>query len=318
MIKANSTAFLFPGQGSQFVGMGRELCEAYAEARQVFAEADEILGYPLSRIAWEGPEALLNDTIHTQPALMTHSVAALRVFQKHYRGITPAYAAGHSMGELSALVATGALPFPEALLLARRRGELMKAAGELAPGGMAAILGLDIPTLEAVCAEASTPEETVQVANDNCPGQVVISGAEAALERALKGAQAAGAKRAVRLAVSIAAHSPLMRPAQQEFNRAVETAPIQDPRYPIMGNVSAQPLTTAEEIRADLRAQLTSRVRWTESIQYLLEKGVSVLIELGSGSVLTGLLKRINREAVGVAVGTPADLANLKNVISGD
>jgi [acyl-carrier-protein] S-malonyltransferase len=176
---------------------------------------------------------------------------------------------------------------------------------------MAAILGLDIPALENICSQASSEQEIVQVANDNCPGQVVISGANAALDRALVLAQAAGARRAVRLAVSIAAHSPLMENAQADFNQAVDSAPITDPVVPMIGNVNASPLTSADQIRGDLRGQLTHRVRWTESIQYLAERGVTHYLELGSGSVLLGLVKRIHREGIGVALGAPPDFEKL-------
>ncbi len=291
--------------------MGCELAEAYPIARAAFTEADILLDFPLSTLAWDGPEAELNDTINTQPALMVHSIAALRTFQERFPTFEPAYVAGHSMGELSALVASGALPFSEALRLVRRRGELMKRAGDESPGGMAAILGLDIPTLEALCAQASAPGEIVQVANDNCPGQVVISGARPALERAVQLAQGAGARRAVVLAVSIAAHSPLMLSAQADFTQAVKAAPIKDPRLPIVGNVTARPLTTAGAIREDLQAQLTSRVRWTETIRYLADQGVTTFVEIGSGSVLAGLVKRIVREATTLTLGTPADFEKL-------
>lgn len=301
------TALLFPGQGSQALGMGKALADAFPAARQVFEQADDLLGFALSRLAWDGPEEMLNDTLNTQPALLVHSIAALRVLEQTQPGITPAFVAGHSMGEISALVGAGALDFPEALQLARTRGVLMKQAGEINPGGMAAILGLDIPVLEQVCAEASSAEEIVQVANDNCPGQVVISGASAALDRALPLAQQAGARRAVRLAVSIAAHSPLMLHAQADFNRAVDAAPIRDPHIPLVGNVTAAPLLDAGHIRSDLQAQLTHRVRWTETIQHFASQGVTHYLELGSGSVLIGLVKRIHREGVGLPLGTPGD-----------
>jgi [acyl-carrier-protein] S-malonyltransferase len=306
-----SITFLFPGQGSQAVGMGKALASQYHAARLVFEEADDILGFALSELAWEGPEDELNDTINTQPALLVHSVAALRVLQEYQPDLRPAFVAGHSMGELSGLVASQALAYPDALKLVRVRGEQMKAAGELSPGGMAAILGLDLPSLNQVCLEASSGEQIVQIANDNCPGQVVISGETAALQRALELAVQAGAKRAIPLAVSIAAHSPLMIHAQAGFNQAVEESPLTDPVIPLVGNVTAQPLTSVASIKSDLRAQLLSRVRWTESIQYMRANGITHFLELGSGSVLTGLLKRIDRQAQGLSLGAPEDYTTI-------
>jgi [acyl-carrier-protein] S-malonyltransferase len=302
-----TTAFIFPGQGSQKVSMGKDLAAAYPEARRVFEQADELLGAPLSSLSWDGPEAELNDTVNTQPALLVHSVAALRVFEKLQPGFKPAFVAGHSLGELSAAVAAGAMDYSSALRLVRRRGEVMKEAGQRSPGGMAAILGLDIPALDAVCAAASTADETVQVANDNCPGQVVISGHSAAVTRAMEAAKAAGAKRALPLAVSIAAHSQLMASGQAAFNEAVTATNIQDPQIPFIGNVSALAMVDAPALRADLEAQLTSRVRWTETIRAMRAAGVTTFIELGSGSALTGMLKRIDEGAVGFALGTPED-----------
>jgi len=302
-----STAFVFPGQGSQVVGMGRELADAYPVARRTFEEADQRLGFHLSQLMWEGPADELNDTINTQPALYLHSVAVWRVLLDLLPDLMPAWVAGHSLGELSAMVAAGSLSFPAGLELVRTRGELMKRAGQIAPGGMAAVLGLDIPVLDKVCHDASTAQEIVQVANDNCPGQVVISGAKEAVERAIEGAKAAGAKRAIPLAVSIAAHSPLMRSVQKEFEAAVEAAPIQDPSTPVISNVHAAPIRSAQSLRNDLTAQLTSRVRWTESVQFLLAQGVRSFVEVGSGNVLIGLIRRIDASAGGIPLGTPKD-----------
>ena len=306
--------------------MGRELASRYEVARTTCEEANEILGFDLARLMWEGPEDELNDTLNTQPALYVHSIAAHRVLSRLLpdpsadspmpaalaqagRGPRPVFCAGHSLGELSALTIAGSLPFDAGLRLVRLRGELMKRAGELAPGGMAAILGLDIQMLEKVCAQASTPDEVVQVANDNCPGQVVLSGARPALERALELAKAAGARRVVLLAVSIAAHSPLMASVQAEWDAAVAAVPLSKAAVPVVGNVTAEPMTRADEFRADLSAQLTCRVRWTETIQFMLAQGVTTFLELGSGNVLTGLLKRIEEGASRWALGTPEDFA---------
>lgn len=308
-------ALLFPGQGSQVLGMGKTLAQEYPIAGAVFEQADQLLNESLSRLAWEGPLDELNDTLNTQPALLVHSVAALFVLQQVQPGLQPAFVAGHSMGELSALVAAQALDYPSALHLARRRGELMKEAGLHNPGGMAAILGLDIATLESICSQASTEQEIVQVANDNCPGQVVISGHQAAIQRAIQLAQQAGARKAKALAVSIAAHSPLMARAQADFNQAVNQANFTQPSIALVGNVSAQPLTQAGEIQRDLMAQLTSPVRWTESIQWMISQGVTHFIELGSGSVLTSLLKRINDQVRGLALGSPPDYDRLSTFL---
>ena len=313
MIDQHKTAFLFPGQGSQEIGMGSTLAQEFRVAKEIYQQADEILGFGISQLSWEGPEEELNDTLNTQPALLVHSIAALLVFQEINPGFKPAYVAGHSMGEFSALVTAGALPYQDALSLVRRRGELMKTAGETSPGGMAAILGLEIPVLDTICAEASVKDQIVQVANDNCPGQVVISGEKSALERAMAAAGEAGARKVVPLAVSIAAHSPLMTHAQADFNQAVTAAPITAPEIPIIGNVNAKPLATDEEIRADLQAQLTERVRWTETIQFMLEQGIDTFVDVGSGNVLTGLVKRINRKTTRLSLGTPEDIEKLTN-----
>src|SRR5574341_317915 len=310
-LNPQSNAFIFPGQGSQSVGMGKVLAAQYPIAKEIFDEADSIFGFSLSSLMWEGPEAELNDTVNTQPALYVHSVAAWKTFTHLFPEVKPALLAGHSLGELSVLTASGALSFSEGLKLVRRRGELMKRAGELNPGGMAAILGVDIPTIDKVCAEASSADEIVQVANDNCPGQVVISGHKPALERALAGAKAAGAKRAVALQISIAAHSPLMDSIQQEWNAAVDASAIEKPGLAVIGNVHAKQMLTADELRADIKAQMQSRVRWTESVQELLGNGIQTYVEAGSGDVLLGLIKRIDSSATRIPLGNPQDFITL-------
>jgi [acyl-carrier-protein] S-malonyltransferase len=303
--------------------MGKDLAAEFSVANEVFHEADSILGFPFSQLMWEGPDTELNETINTQPALYIHSIAAWRTFTNLYpdpstrpigqsgQVFKPVAVAGHSLGELSALTASGALSFTDGLKLVRTRGELMKRAGELNPGGMAAILGVDIPTLDNVCAEASTGKEIVQVANDNCPGQVVISGHKLALERAMAGAKTAGAKRAMPLPVSIAAHSPLMDSIQEEWNAAVDACGIKDPNIPVISNVHAKAMTIAGELRADIKAQMQSRVRWTESVQMMFGSGIQAYVESGSGEVLLGLIKRIDPSAIRIPLGTPKDFAAL-------
>jgi len=305
------TAFIFPGQGSQSIGMGKDLALEFPAAAEIFAQADDILRFSLSSISWHGPDVSLNETHNTQPALFTHSIASLRVLQELLPNLHPVCVAGHSMGELSALTASGALSFAAGLRLARTRGELMKQAGDVSPGGMAAVLGLDIPDLERICIEASTSSEIVQVANDNCPGQVVISGSNTALDRVIPLLQEAGARRVVKLAVSIAAHSPLMLHAQQVFSQVVDDTAFSIPAIPIIGNVNAQPLSSPQSIRQDLREQLTHRVRWTESILHIQSLGVVNYIEVGNGTVLSGLVKRIDRQAETLTLGSPSDIEKL-------
>ena len=292
-----STAFLFPGQGSQFVGMGRDLYDSQPAARALFDEADVRLGFSLSRLCFDGPEEALTDTAVQQPALYTTSLAAWAVLSERGQA-DAAYLAGHSLGEFSALAAAGALSFADGLALVRRRGELMKLAGERQPGGMAAILGLDAAPVAELCATAAAETgRYVGVANDNCPGQVVITGDEIALARAMTLLGQAGARKVVRLPISIAAHSPLMDSVAGEFAAAVAAAPLATARIPVIANVTAQPIATPDEIRVELTAQLTSPVRWTDSVRHLGALGVDAYVEVGPGDVLLGLVKRIDRAA---------------------
>lgn len=306
-INPAASALVFPGQGSQVVGMGRDLAASFSVARSLFEEADSILGLSLSRIMWDSPVADLNDTVNTQPALFVHSIAALRVLKSFYPTFAPAYVAGHSLGELTALVAANAISFTDGLRLVRARGELMKEAGRLNPGGMAAIMGLDIPTLDRLCMRASTAYQLVTVANDNSPGQVVVSGHKPALERVLVLAKEAGARRALPLPVSIAAHSRLMSSIQYEWDEAIKQTACSDPTVPVVGNVTAGLLNKADALKEDISAQMQSRVRWVDSVRFMMERGVTIFLELGTGSVLGSLIKRIAPEATIMALGNPLD-----------
>lgn len=290
-----ATAYLFPGQGSQYVGMGKEVYESSASARAFFDEADALFGFNLSDLAFSGPEEQLTDTLYQQPALYVASLANWQ-FMKEEGWPEAEFFAGHSLGEFSALAAAGSLTFGDGLQLVRRRGELMKEAGERAPGAMAAILALPVERIEALCVQAA--EETgrlVGIANDNCPGQTVISGDEQALQRACELADEAGARRVVRLPITIAAHTDLMDSVSGAFAEAVDAVPLREPQKPVIGNVTARPLQTVEEIRDELKAQLTSPVAWTSSMRYLLDAGTDTFIEAGPNNVLLALLKRIDR-----------------------
>jgi [acyl-carrier-protein] S-malonyltransferase len=293
-------AFVFPGQGSQFVGMGRSLCDSSAGARRVFQQADEILGFPLSALCFNGPADELEDTLNAQPAILATSIAFLEALREHWseqnEHVEPAFVAGHSLGEFSALVAADVLDFADALRLVRERGRLMKEAGETRPGGMAAVIGLDSATLQEICAEAD-PAGAVVVANDNCPGQVVISGESTALERAMALARERRAKRVVQLGVSIASHSPLMARATQQFTDVVDRAELRDPQVPVVANVSAEGLRAAAEIRQELCEQMIRPVRWTDSVRWMADAGAGIFLEIGPGKVLSGLIRRIQSDA---------------------
>ncbi len=306
-------AFLFPGQGSQRVGMGQSFAEQFAIARQTFQEADDVLGFSLSRLCFEGPSEALTRTENTQPAILAASVAALRVLQSETGGaLAPAYAAGHSMGEYTALVAAEVLSFADALRLIRFRGELMSEAGRENPGGMAALIGLEVAAVEALCRQAQEQGGVVQVANDNAPGQVIVSGDDSTLQRVMGLAKEAGARRVVRLAVSIAAHSRLMAGAAAALSRALEAVRLHAPVVPVVGNVEAHPLADEQAIRRELVAQLTSPVRWTDTIRYMASHGVTHFLEIGPGGVLRGLVRRIEKGAEVASVSDPKSLAEVR------
>ncbi|MEC9401866.1 MAG: ACP S-malonyltransferase [Pseudomonadota bacterium] len=311
-------AFTFPGQGSQGVGMGKALAEAFPEAKAVFDEVDEALGQKLSDVMWTGPEETLTLTANAQPALMAVSLATMRVLEA--RGLDLAgsvsFVAGHSLGEYSALAAAGSLDIATAAKLLRVRGDAMQDAVPAGQGAMAALLGLEFDVAAEV-AEAAAQGEVCQAANDNAPGQVVVSGHLAAVERAVEIAKARGARRAVMLPVSAPFHCSLMGPAADKMAEALANAEIRSPVVPLVANVLARPITDANEIRDRLVQQVTGTVRWRESITWLADNGVDTFVEVGTGKVLTGMVKRIAKEATGMAVNSPEDIDALMEKISG-
>lgn len=313
-----TTAFVFPGQGSQAVGMGKALAEAYPAAREVFAQVDDALGEKLSALMFEGPAETLTLTANAQPALMAVSLAAMRVL-KTEGGVDLArdarFVAGHSLGEYSALAAAGAITVADTAKLLRVRGQAMQKAVPVGAGAMAALLGLDYDTGVAVAKEATVAlggSEICEIANDNGGGQVVASGSKAAVEKAIDLAKGHGAKRAMLLPVSAPFHCKLMQPAADAMAEALASAKIVAPCVPLVANVTARPTSDPDEIRRLLVAQVTGTVRWRESIAWMAEQGVTRFIEVGSGKVLTGLLKRIAAGASGVSVGAPADIESFR------
>ena len=305
-----SRAFVFPGQGSQAVGMGADLAGAFATARDVFHEIDEALKQNLSKLMREGPESDLVLTENAQPALMAVSIAVVRVLEKD--GAKPlaslaSHVAGHSLGEYSALTAAGALQLADAARLLKLRGQSMQKAVPVGEGAMAALLGIELEPAQEACKEAAQGE-VVTVANDNGGGQVVVSGHKAAVERCIETAKPRGAKRGMLLPVSAPFHCPLMQPAADAMQRALETVMLTTPRVPLVANVLAAEITEPNAIKQRLVEQVTGLVRWRESVQYMKAQGVEALVECGSGKVLSGLVKRIDKEMTGLALNTPADI----------
>lgn len=307
-----SRAFVFPGQGAQTIGMGRDLALAYPAAKAVFDEVDAALGETLSSLIWEGDIAELTLTANAQPALMATSLAALRALEAEGFALTDAaFVAGHSLGEYSALAAAGSLSLADTARLLRIRGQAMQSAVPVGVGAMAALLGLDFATASEVAVEAAQGE-VCQAANDNDPAQVVVSGHKAAVERAVELAKARGAKRALMLPVSAPFHCALMQPAAEAMAEALAAVTINAPAVPVVANVRAEAVSDPETIRQLLVEQVTGSVRWRESVAWMVEQGVREFWEIGAGKALSGMIRRIDREADCKAVGTPADIAALK------
>jgi [acyl-carrier-protein] S-malonyltransferase len=316
---AMAIAFTFPGQGSQAVGMGKDLADSFPEARSVFDEVDEALGEKLSSVMWEGPEETLTLTANAQPALMAVSMAVIRVMEA--RGFRLAgkvdYVAGHSLGEYSALCAAGMFSIADTARLLRIRGKAMQAAVPVGEGAMAAIIGLDQDAVEAAC-QAASQSGVCQIANDNGGGQIVISGAKDAVEAAARQCTEEGAKRAILLPVSAPFHSELMAPAAEAMRVALAEAKKQAPAVPVISNVAVAPLSDPDEIVARLVEQVTGRVRWRETVEWFSANGVTTLYEIGSGKVLSGLARRINREIATVPVNGPDDIGAALGVLNGE
>jgi len=293
-------AFVFPGQGSQYVGMGKALYDASETARRVFRRADEILGFALTKLCFEGPEQDLNDTINAQPAILTVSIACLNAMRERWQSmgqvIAPRYVAGHSLGEFTALVAADVIDFDTALVLVRERGRLMKENGNERPGGMLAVLGLDRQVVEEVVREAAACG-VITLANANSPGQVVLSGESAALDRATELARLRGAARVVRLPISIASHSPLMARAATQFGEIVARLPLRQPRIPVVANITGQILTSADDVRKELADHILKPVQWTASVVEMVTRGSAEFLEIGPGQVLSGLIRRISQDS---------------------
>lgn len=302
-------AFVFPGQGAQYVGMGVDLAQAYPAARALLEEADRRLGYPLSKLMAEGPEEQLKQTEHTQPAIVAHSLAAWTILLE--KGLRPAMVAGHSVGEYAALAACGAVSPVEAIELVRKRGQHMQAAGQELPGTMAAVLGIELAGAEQLCA-AVADQGVVEVANLNCPGQVVISGSPEGVAAASQRAAEFGGRRVMPLAVSGAFHSSLMRPAAGRLAQDLDRQAFAAAGVPLVTNVHARPLQGAEELRQALKEQIVSRVRWEDSIRAMLEAGIDTFVEIGPGTALCGMIKKISKEA---RTANVADVASLEKTL---
>jgi [acyl-carrier-protein] S-malonyltransferase len=303
-------AFVFPGQGAQSVGMGKDAYDASPEARAIFERADEALGFSLSRIIFEGPEDQLRLTVNTQPALLTVSVALLGLIAGR---VKPDYVAGHSLGEYSALVAAGVLGFEDAVRAVRLRGEFMEAAVPAGQGAMAAVLGAEREALRALCEEVSAEKGLVVLANVNCPGQIVVSGTAEGVKAVVERGKEAGAKRVIPLEVSGPFHSPLMQPAADRLERVLAELPMRDAEVPVIANVTAEPVTAADEIRVLLRRQVVAPVLWEDTVTRLIGLGVDTFVEIGSGSVLTGLIRKTDKT---VKVHTVNSLAALDEALA--